>query len=337
VIVVLVVNSNSDDNDSGITMTDTVATILMRLEQRPEISLPAEQIHQLTASLLASAHPATEPLAAPQQQHLSAQPRLERVTDRAPANLEAALSALAAEVQAWQRRPELAGMRSVRAALPAALQREAIVQAVRSHQVVVVCGETGSGKTTQVPQYLLDSVLGDNAKEGALRAPQILCTQPRRISAISVAERVAAERGVALGTAVGYQIRLEDRRPRSHASILFATTGIVLRQLVDDPQLATVTHLILDEVHERSADSDLLLMAVRALLPQRPELRVVVMSATINSELFVDYFGADHAKVVAIPGTLHPVRELFLEDLVHLVHADGHRWSGIPPPDRLAW
>lgn len=191
--------------------------------------------------------------------------------------------------------------------LPSWAHRSAIVDAVRDNQVVVISGETGCGKTTQVPQFILDALLED----GSAGRCSIVCTQPRRISAIGVADRVASERAEKLGDVVGYQIRLESRQSE-RTRLLFCTTGILLRRLVGQPLLDDVTHVIVDEIHERSLDSDFLLIVLRDLLPKRPDLRLILMSATLNAEMFSAYFG--DAPTVHIPGFTYPVEQLFLED-----------------------
>ncbi|OAE22268.1 hypothetical protein AXG93_3491s1080 [Marchantia polymorpha subsp. ruderalis] len=176
-------------------------------------------------------------------------------------------------------------------------------------QVVVVSGETGCGKTTQLPQFLLEQ----EVEAGRGSKCNIICTQPRRISAMSVAARVAAERGDALGQSVGYQIRLESKRSEN-TRLLFCTTGVLLRRLVQEPELAGVSHVMVDEIHERGMNEDFLLIILRDLLPRRPDLRLVLMSATINAELFSKYFG--NAPMMHIPGFTFPVQELFLEDVL---------------------
>ncbi|KAJ6677032.1 ATP-DEPENDENT RNA HELICASE [Salix viminalis] len=165
------------------------------------------------------------------------------------------------------------------------------------YKVIVVSGETGCGKTTQLPQYILEYEI--EAARGA--ACSIICTQPRRISAMSVSERVAAERGEKLGESVGYKVRLEGMRGRD-TRLLFCTTGILLRRLLLDRDLKGVTHVIVDEIHERGMNEDFLLIVLRDLLPRRPELRLILMSATLNADLFSSYFGG--APAIHIPVSL---------------------------------
>uniref|UniRef100_A0A671V608 ATP-dependent DNA/RNA helicase DHX36 n=1 Tax=Sparus aurata TaxID=8175 RepID=A0A671V608_SPAAU len=175
-------------------------------------------------------------------------------------------------------------------------------------------GETGCGKTTQVTQFILD----DYINRGVGSMCRVVCTQPRRISAISVAERVAAERAesVGNGNSCGYQIRLQSRLPRRQGSVLYCTTGIILQWLRSDPLLSSVSHLVLDEIHERNLQSDVLLIIVKDLLSTRDDLKVVLMSATLNAEKFSRYFG--NCPMIHIPGLTFPVEEFLLEDIVEM-------------------
>jgi ATP-dependent RNA helicase DHX57 len=181
-------------------------------------------------------------------------------------------------------------MRAAREALPAHTRRDAFLEALGGHRVTVVSGATGCGKSTQLPQYILEQAV----ERGQGGACSILVTQPRRISAVGVAARVAAERGEALGGVVGYSVRLDARASR-RTRLLFCTTGVLLRRLLGDPGLAGTTHVVVDEVHERSADSDLLLLLLRDLLGSSAGLRVVLMSATAEAGLFQRYFDAQLA------------------------------------------
>ncbi|XP_074264204.1 DExH-box ATP-dependent RNA helicase DExH1 isoform X2 [Silene latifolia] len=204
------------------------------------------------------------------------------------------------------------GMRSFREKLPAFQVRAEFLKSVAQNQVLVVSGETGCGKTTQLPQFILE-------KEISLLCGadcNIICTQPRRIAAISVAARISSERGENLGETVGYQIRLETKRS-AQTRLLFCTTGVLLRQLVQDPNLTGVSHLLVDEIHERGMYEDFLLIILKDLLPRRPDLRLILMSATINAELFSQYFG--DAPTIHIPGLTFPVTELFLEDVLEKI------------------
>ncbi|KAJ2951739.1 hypothetical protein O0L34_g13904 [Tuta absoluta] len=205
-------------------------------------------------------------------------------------------------------------MMAGRRKLPAWNKRKDILNAMKKSQVIVISGETGCGKSTQVPQYILDDWLESFDKDGE-RHVEIVCTQPRRISAMGVADRVAEERVEKTGLVVGYQIRLESK-VCSKTRLTFCTTGILLRRLEYDPQLKSVTHILVDEVHERSEESDFLLLILRDLIKVRKDLTIVLMSATLNAELFSDYF--DKIPVLEIPGRTFPVEQLFLEDIMEI-------------------
>ncbi|XP_032539439.1 putative ATP-dependent RNA helicase DHX57 [Chiroxiphia lanceolata] len=193
--------------------------------------------------------------------------------------------------------------------LPAWQERENILDLLKSHQVLVVSGMTGCGKTTQIPQFILDASLQGSPS----RVANIICTQPRRISAISVAERVAKERTERIGLTVGYQIRLESVKS-SATRLLYCTTGVLLRRLEGDLTLQGVTHVIVDEVHERTEESDFLLLVLKDIMVQRPDLRIILMSATLNAELFSQYFHS--CPIINIPGRTFPVDQFFLEDVI---------------------
>ncbi|XP_060623657.2 ATP-dependent DNA/RNA helicase DHX36 isoform X1 [Anolis sagrei] len=206
-------------------------------------------------------------------------------------------------------------MQRFREKLPSYGMRKELVNLINSSQVTVISGETGCGKTTQVTQFILDDYI-DRGKGSSCR---IVCTQPRRISAISVAERVAAERAEACGNgrSTGYQIRLESRLPRRQGSILYCTTGIVLQWLQSDKQLSSVSHVILDEIHERNLQSDVLMTIIKDLLSIRLDLKVILMSATLNAEKFSEYF--DNCPMIHIPGFTYPVKEYLLEDVIEML------------------
>ncbi|XP_057952642.1 DExH-box ATP-dependent RNA helicase DExH3 [Malania oleifera] len=216
---------------------------------------------------------------------------------------------LRSQQQEWQESPEGQKMQEFRRSLPAYKEKDALLKAISQNQVVIVSGETGCGKTTQLPQYILESEI--EAARGAVCS--IICTQPRRISAMAVSERVAAERGEKIGESVGYKVRLEGMKGRD-TRLLFCTTGILLRRLLVDRTLKGVTHVIVDEIHERGMNEDFLLIVLKDLLPRRPELRLILMSATLNAELFSSYFGG--APMIHIPGFTYPVRSNFLENIL---------------------
>jgi HrpA-like RNA helicase len=166
-------------------------------------------------------------------------------------------------------------------------------------------------KTTQVPQLVLDNfVLQNRGSE-----TNIIVTQPRRISAIGVSERIALERGERIGDTCGYSIKLEKKMSKK-TRLLLCTTGILLRRLQCDPDLASVSHVFVDEVHERDLNTDFLLIILKDLLARRKSLKLVLMSATLNSERFQGFFHGFCCEVVSIPGRAHPVQEFRLEDIL---------------------
>jgi ATP-dependent RNA helicase DHX29 len=193
---------------------------------------------------------------------------------------------------------------------------EHILQQIDQHQVIILSGETGSGKSTQVPQYILEAGIR------TLKPTNIVCTQPRRISAVSLASRVGDEMSdpanFGTGALVGYQVRMESRVSQS-TRLTFCTTGILLRRLESDPQLANVTHVVVDEVHERTVESDFLVYLLRRLVTRRPDLRVVLMSATADAAHFAAFFEKDVGETVphvVVPGKTFPVSTNYLEDIV---------------------
>ncbi|XP_055375617.1 putative ATP-dependent RNA helicase DHX57 [Condylostylus longicornis] len=215
-----------------------------------------------------------------------------------------------------QSNPNYKSMLKVRQSLPAWMKMNEILNTIEVSQVVVISGETGCGKSTQVPQFVLDNWLFQSSQlqdVKDVKHVEILCTQPRRLSAIGVAERVAEERNERVGKTVGYQIRLENKISNI-TRLTFCTTGILLRRLQSDPYLETVSHIIVDEVHERSEETDFLLMILKDILPKRPNLKVILMSATLNANIFSKYFG--NVPVIDIPGRTFPVEQIFLEEIV---------------------
>jgi ATP-dependent RNA helicase DHX29 len=217
------------------------------------------------------------------------------------------------------RTPAYQKMRPQRDGLPIASFRQQILDTIDQTQVMVLSGETGCGKSTQLPAYILE----DQMAKG--KPCKIYVTEPRRISAISLAQRVSAELGDApgqMGTAsslVGYSIRLEAKIS-AQTRLAFVTNGIALRMLEagSAPGKSTafdeVTHIVVDEVHERSIDSDFLLIVLRALMKQRPDLKVILMSATLDADKISNYFGG--CPYLAVPGRTFPVQVNYLEDAV---------------------
>ena len=180
--------------------------------------------------------------------------------------------------------------------------------AVREHQVVIVCGETGSGKTTQLPKIAL--ALGRGAMHARTgEKPRLIGhTQPRRIAASSVAKRIAEELKTPLGEVVGYKVRFQDRLQKG-ASVKLMTDGILLAETQSDPLLKAYDTLIIDEAHERSLNIDFLLGYLKEILPRRPDLKVIVTSATIDADRFAQHFASRKgpAPVLMVSGRLYPV------------------------------
>jgi len=166
-----------------------------------------------------------------------------------------------------------------RKALPAWQAKKQIIDLVTEYQVLVLQGDTGSGKTTQVPQFLMESALIQETDKC------IACTQPRRVAAMSVADRVAKEMDVRLGEEVGYCIRFEDKSSFK-TRLKYQTDGMLLRESMIDPLLTKYGIIILDEAHERTLSTDILFGLIKEILPKRPDLKIVVMSATLNAERF---------------------------------------------------
>lgn len=197
--------------------------------------------------------------------------------------------------------------------LPIAPYRDAILSCLNQNQVMIISGSTGSGKTTQIPQYILES----STQRG--ETCRIICTQPRRLSAITVADRVSYERNESLGQTVGYQIRLESRLSPI-TNLIFCTNGVLLRCLMGknaNSILNDVTHIIVDEVHERDQHSDFLLISLKEKVLQHTNIKIILMSATIESNIFSRYFNS--CPLIEIPGRLFPIENYHLEDILFRV------------------
>jgi ATP-dependent helicase HrpA len=202
-------------------------------------------------------------------------------------------------------------------ALPILEKRDEIVAAIRKHPVVVITGETGSGKTTQIPKMCLEAGRG--------LAGLIGCTQPRRIAATTVARRIAEELGEEIGRSVGYKIRFDDRTPRN-AFLKIMTDGILLMEAQTDPLLRAYDTIIVDEAHERSLNIDFILGILKNILRRRRDLRVVITSATIDTEKFSRAF--DNAPIIEVSGRVYPVEVRYdpldrdLEEKEEITHID---------------
>lgn len=192
---------------------------------------------------------------------------------------------------------------SLPSTLPISAYAETLMETFRSHQVTIVCGDTGSGKTTQLPKLV------------AMARPEakgwIGITQPRRLATLAMARRLADELQTPLGSKVGFQHRFE-RRLSPATRFKFMTDGILLAETREDPLFRRYSTIIVDEAHERSLNIDFLLGILKQLLPKRPDLRVIVSSATLDAERFSDFF--DHAPVISIPGRLYPIETIWLPE-----------------------
>lgn len=195
--------------------------------------------------------------------------------------------------------------------LPVWAKKNEIMQVIYDNSVVIIRGSTGCGKTTQVCQYILDDYL----QSGQGGYCNIVVTQPRRISAVSVADRIANERSEQVGESVGYSVRFESCLPRPYGGILFCTVGVLLKKLENG--LRGVSHVIVDEIHERDVNTDFILVVLRDMIHTYPDIRLILMSATIDTTLFSHYFG--DCPVLEIPGRSYPVKEYYLEDCVELL------------------
>lgn len=234
-------------------------------------------------------------------------------------------------LEAWEAKQNSAAqieMSRKRQSLPAWNTQHAIIDAVNSNQVTIISGETGSGKSTQSVQFVLDDMI----QRGLGGAANIICTQPRRISALGLADRVSDERCSTVGDEVGYVIRGESKAKQGATKITFVTTGVLLRRIQSGgnadgnvaSSLSDVSHVVVDEVHERSLDTDFLLALLRDVLRYRKDLKVILMSATLDADIFMRYFGG-HSNVgfVNIPGRTFPVDDYYLDDVI--------RYTGFAP------
>lgn len=185
--------------------------------------------------------------------------------------------------------------------LPVHAQRDEFLKLYQQSQILVLVGETGSGKTTQIPQYVLFDDLPQTQRK------MVACTQPRRVAAMSVAQRVAAEMDVKLGEEVGYSIRFEDMTgPKT--ILKYMTDGMLLREAMNDHNLQRYSTIILDEAHERTMATDILMGLLKEVVQRRPDMKIIIMSATLDAQKFQRYF--NDAPLLAVPGRTHPV-EIF--------------------------
>lgn len=199
--------------------------------------------------------------------------------------------------------------------LPVAERRDEIRTLIQQHQVVVIAGETGSGKTTQIPKICLEAGRGVFGRIG--------CTQPRRLAARSVAERIAEELGSSLGQLVGYQVRFHDQ-VHQQSLLKVMTDGILLAEIQNDPYLNQYDTIIIDEAHERSINIDFLLGILKKLLPKRPDLKLIITSATIDTERFAKFF--EGAPIIEVSGRTYPV-EVRYNPLVKVEDDEGNEFE----------
>ncbi|XP_067835126.1 ATP-dependent RNA helicase DHX30 [Heptranchias perlo] len=198
-------------------------------------------------------------------------------------------------------------------ALPVDSHKEAIISAIEENRVVVIAGATGCGKTTRIPQFILEKFITDN--RGA--RCNVLITQPRRISAVSVGQRVGYEMGPSLKKNVGYQVRLESMLPPRGGALLFCTVGILLKKMQGNASLEGISHVIVDEVHERDVNTDFLLILLKNVMEANPDLKIILMSATSDTERISEYYG--NCPVVTVPGFMYPVKDYYLDDILPML------------------
>ncbi|MGE5672248.1 MAG: DEAD/DEAH box helicase, partial [Fibrobacterota bacterium] len=184
--------------------------------------------------------------------------------------------------------------------LPIFLKREEIIRSIIDNQVVIVAGETGSGKTTQLPLFCMDALEGISGK--------IICTQPRRIAAISLSNYCQGQVQSDTNDVIGYKVRFKTNCTEN-TRVIFATDGILLSEILDDPMLSRYSVIIIDEAHERSVNIDFLLGYLRQLLPQRKDLKLIISSATIDITLFSRCF--NNAPVIHVSGRLYPISVVY--------------------------
>ena len=192
-----------------------------------------------------------------------------------------------------------ASIEETRKSLPIYQYRDDLLNAIETYQCIIVIGETGSGKTTQMPQYILEKGINNDL--------MVACTQPRRVAAMSVAARVSEERGKRLGTEVGYSIRFEDKTS-PQTKLKFMTDGLLLRELLTDPLLSNYSTIILDEAHERTISTDILMGILKDTMLARPDLKIIISSATLEADKFAKYFR--DAPIFYIKGRTYPVEVL---------------------------
>ncbi|KAL3652948.1 hypothetical protein CASFOL_002629 [Castilleja foliolosa] len=220
--------------------------------------------------------------------------------------------ALPSTINKWNMRPYSQRYYEIlekRRTLPVWHQKEEFLQALHANQTLILVGETGSGKTTQIPQFVLDAIELESPDKR--KKFMVACTQPRRVAAMSVSRRVAEEMDVTIGEEVGYSIRFEDCSS-ARTVLKYLTDGMLLREAMTDPLLERYKVIILDEAHERTLATDVLFGLLKEVLRNRPDLKLVVMSATLEAEKFQGYFC--DAPLMKVPGRLHPVEIFYTQE-----------------------
>jgi ATP-dependent RNA helicase DHX36 len=260
----------------------------------------------------------------PEQRQRNSRPFLPR------AEMHALSQSLFKKHQAYQTSEHMAAMRKIKSDLPMNHYKEDVFRLVENNVYSIIIGATGSGKTTQVPQIILEQYY----QNGKGAECEIICTQPRRIAATSVANRVKDELGPDLAAHVGHHVRFDARLPRQGGSVTYCTTGILLQQLQAEPDriFNHVSHLIIDEVHERDKIIDFTLTILKKIVAERLAVgkrvpKITLMSATLDTELFANYFkNCSHsgtqvnAPVLSVPGRTFPVTERYLDDVLTELH-----------------
>ena len=215
---------------------------------------------------------------------------------------------------------------SKRKTLPVWLQKREFIEKLNSSQTMILVGETGSGKTTQVPQFVVDAGYTADGK-------MCVCTQPRRVAAMSVAKRVADEMDVNIGEEVGYSIRFEEATgPKT--MLKYATDGMLLREAMTDPLLSRYSVIVIDEAHERTLATDILFGLLKEVLVKRKDLKCVVMSATLEAEKFQGYFL--DAPLMKVPGRMHPVEIFYTQEPERDYLESSIRTADANPPVRTS-
>ncbi|KAG2148222.1 P-loop containing nucleoside triphosphate hydrolase protein [Suillus bovinus] len=229
-------------------------------------------------------------------------------------NADQVRQALEHDLNPFTKQPHTAQYKKIleaRKKLPVFAQMTEFYKIFNKHQIIVMVGETGSGKTTQIPQFVTYSDLPHTKNK------MVACTQPRRVAAMSVAKRVADEMDVSLGRQVGYSIRFEDMTEPGTTFLKYMTDGMLLREAMNDPDLNRYSTIILDEAHERTLATDILMGILKTLAQRRSDLKLIIMSATLDALKFQKYFavsGGTPAPLFKVPGRTHPVEVFYTQE-----------------------